>query len=146
MIRLYGTLNPPLFPLNASGRNGVENDGTTIDDDLVIRKIAQIRRRSRIIDAAMGETPAALFPAQKERKTNAPFCFPSAKEETHTPSSGVRHGCSESDGDGGRGGDGGGGGGGGGSGGGGGGGDKEKGGDWRLSGRGAAVSGDSEAS
>ena len=47
---------------------GGDKAGTAIDDDWVVRKITHIRRRSRSIDSALGETPG-VFPSREEQNT-----------------------------------------------------------------------------
>lgn len=94
-----------------------------------MRKITRIRRRSRSIDSALGETPA-LFPAREEQ--NTVLSSPLRKDKLPSFST-VRHSCSGSGADGG-----------------GGGGDGDTrdkeivvvGGDWRRAGVRSAVSGD----
>ena len=71
------------FPPNAPGGSGGVKAGTTIDDDWVVRTIAHIRRRSRSIDSAIGETPA-WFSAREEQNT-APSS-PTRKDDVCLPS------------------------------------------------------------
>ena len=110
------------FPPNAPGGSGGVKAGTTIDDDWVVRTIAHIRRRSRSIDSAIGETPA-WFSAREEQNT-APSS-PTRKDDVSSLSA-VRHSCNGSGGDGG----------------GSGAMNTEKGNDWWRAGVGSSVSGD----
>lgn len=97
---------PGLFSPNASGESSGDKAEASIDDDWVVRKFAHIRRRSRSIDSALGETPT-LFPTREEE--NIASSSPTRQDKPPSPPA-IRHSCSAIGDGGGSGGDDGGGG------------------------------------